>query len=269
MRLLCVLIVFTSSAMAEDLSIPTTEQGPTTEKEIGAYYEKATKHPRLRFGNTLAVGQIGLLPYDYDPAKPAHFAEFKILQVVDDDEMLLDVTIYTWKSNLTNVGGRDIVGAARPTPSSSMQVWLKGVSTAGQVDGKRIAIGGGFKIAGTKTYEAATGKRTVYLLEPFALPKIAVERAVAREGSEKEIEKKVAAQQAEEAKAAIAKANEAVGKGRLWKNKDGNEIGRGDFVQFKRGFVDLLLENGKTKTLSLAQLSKEDRDWVRINAGKK
>lgn len=216
------------------------------------------KQPPLLDFDTLAVGDVGKLPYEIDPARPRPFINSSILQIVDDDEMLVQIERWGWKMSIVG----KVAGGAQPVERDTLVVLFRGVSTVDQADGKKFAVGGGFHVSGTYKYATAAGQRTVYVLEPVSLPKIADERPDPREVLEKEAAKEREALAAEAAKV------EADERPRLWKDKDGKEIGRGDLLSFKRGFVEIQLESGKKRTLSIAQLSKEDRDWVRSQPAK-
>ena len=110
-------------------------------------------------------------------------------------------------------------------------VWLRGFATGGHADGRYLVLGHTVKVTGTKRYTTVGGgTETVLVLEPFPIDPEAVRKHTR--------------------------------KLKIWTYITGKQV-EADFVSLRAGKVKLRKANGKTITLSIERLSKQDQEWIR------
>lgn len=85
----------------------------------------------------------------------------RVLQVIDDDEVIVRMTFDTTRTFVTSDGRRTETGSI-----ASILVWLKGHPTDGLRDGGECPCDGYFLVAGTHQYGTANGTNTVPLVVP-------------------------------------------------------------------------------------------------------
>ena len=145
------------------------EQQATAERQKAeqqrALREKLSKTP---LAEPLKVGMVGV----------SRNGEFKVVQVVGPNEMLAEIsTEYETEHvaeqwvpaypGVTGMRGHTIqVQGPLVKDSKPNEVWVKGISTAGLIDGVEINRKDVFKVTGTKTYTTGMGVTTVFMLEP-------------------------------------------------------------------------------------------------------
>jgi hypothetical protein len=100
---------------------------------LDLYKDKPTVPEDLKKGDMARLHRIG----------------FRILQIVDDENMLLN--------------SRSELHSQRRQPDRL--IWVKGFSTEGLADGMHVWLYEPVMLAGTKSYESGTGKRTVQLFK--------------------------------------------------------------------------------------------------------
>lgn len=97
------------------------------------------------------IGAIGKIAHHVLNGEYAEEVSFKVVQIIDDDELLLD-TAGLWKEHT---------------------YWVRNMNTEGLVDGARIKLDGVWSLTGTKRYENVLGAaRTVYLLDKLDLAEL-------------------------------------------------------------------------------------------------
>ncbi len=129
----------------------------------------AEKLRRTPVADPLKVGMVGI----------SRNGEFKVIQVVGPDEMLAEVSAeyeapgpgYDKMILDPNDGTYTRVPIPGPMQKDSKpkEVWIKGVSTQGLIDGMQTTRWDVFKVTGTKTYRTPIGgSETVFALAPLA-----------------------------------------------------------------------------------------------------
>lgn len=100
------------------------------------------------------LGQIGVLRAT---------DQVVVSQVVDDNTML--ITIIKDKRGFSIAPNRTTTVIGNKIKTTA---WVKGIKTAGMVDGQRFQSQQLFQVTGTKQYETTVGRtRTVFVVEPF------------------------------------------------------------------------------------------------------
>lgn len=231
------------------------------ESELDEWWETHSSLPRLTFGNTMRQGSVGVIP---SSARESYtgFVATKVFQVLSNNELLLEVSIYRPESR---VYGRVVVQAA-PLLESVAHVYVSGISTNGLADGQSVAFPGPLKVDGTYSYESPIGKRTVYKLTPA---RIEIPAKVAERTRAAALAKAKASEEAVEY--AKLKAAEAAKKARLErmraftiKSSDGSlKTVRASFLSFSDGKYTLELESGETVSYSARELSARDLAYIR------
>lgn len=102
----------------------------------------------------LKVGMVGKFT-----KKNVEFFEVKL--VLDAQEMIVSPM-----SSPTVKGGRVKKVLAPNAGPADAYIWVKGFPTAGIKNNEEIQLEGIFKVSGTKTYQTASGNKTVFVLEP-------------------------------------------------------------------------------------------------------
>jgi len=170
----------------------------------------------------LKVGQIGGIAYLVD-----------IFQVIDKRNMLIK--------------------------ASDTVIWLQGFDTAGLVDDGRIKLTELLEVVGTRTYEAAIGTNTIFVVEPFDDTELKQHLAALAAAKKRRAAEELAAS---EAKIEATRQRIEVAKRRTWTS--GQYKVEAQFVSFISGKVTLKrLDNGKEITLPMELLSKEDQEFIR------
>lgn len=117
------------------------------------------------FKDPLQVGMVGV----------SYRWTIKVLQVVGPQEMRAEVytayeEIVEDRTRMIHIGppGSYIHPRERKWFSKPHDVWIRGVSTEGLVDGANMDYRNPLTVTGTKTYDTTAGAgRTVFVLEPF------------------------------------------------------------------------------------------------------
>jgi hypothetical protein len=150
---------------------------PITEDKVESYYAEAkergaAEHPTLVF-RAMKVGDIGIFPYAFDPAKPTSFCNTKIHSITGPASLVLEVqAYYIERKTFRSTAGDDIGRPAHQWTGQVSHVLIAGISTQGQIDGGFVQLPGGFKVTGTRKAPAPGDEKTMYVLEPFRLPKL-------------------------------------------------------------------------------------------------
>ena len=169
-----VILVLACSAPAQPIGDAVTMDA------LGAFFDELKedgedpRYPLLSVEN-LKTGHVGRLPYAYDPANPAPFVRTKILCVVDEQTLVVQVSIYTESLKIAAV---ERFSTQQPVdqpwlPAQILPLIVKGVDTTDLVDGQAMELTGVWKVTGTGSYKDSGGKRTAHVIEPttIRLPK--------------------------------------------------------------------------------------------------
>lgn len=122
--------------------------------------------PTLPFANQFAVGMIG--------AMPETTSESVFVRIADTGTTTAQHTFYRCIAFQVLDANRVLVKHEAQTATFADQpakvrseIFLLNTSTAGMVDGQRIAVTGVHKVTGTHQYESTNGVRTVFAVESF------------------------------------------------------------------------------------------------------
>lgn len=139
---------------------------PVQDDTIEDYYKVEKKkpkdqqsHPHLVFA-AMKVGDMGMLPYAFDPAAPKPFIKTSVASIIDERTMLLQCDIFAIVQRLQ--GNR--VGPAVPELDRKVYLLVKGVKTAGEADGNFLRLPWGLRVVGTEKVDTPEGKKTVYVV---------------------------------------------------------------------------------------------------------
>lgn len=153
---------------------------PITEPEVEKYYEserakgEKAEHPTLVF-SSMKVGHVGYFPYAYKPSKPKPFATTRIDRIVDDNSWVMKVQTYDIVQDFhpgTRDSRVDRLGPERPQPGRVYFLLVTGVSTRGHTDDRAVQLPGGWIVLGTRKVQTSEGEKTVFVIEPFSLPRL-------------------------------------------------------------------------------------------------
>ncbi len=190
----------------------------------------------------LEEGDVGRLPYPY-----------RVIQVVDENNAIVEINYYPWVSR---------------ADMQQETVWMK-ISTKGMADDKKYTTADYFKVAGTKKYDTAAGTtKTITMLETTENPnkaKIAAANAKAAEAKVKAAEAKTAA----DAKLKAERERRVKEDTRKWTSASGGNSITATFAGRIGDKIKLKKEDGTAITVSLDQLTEEDRDWVEKRSKKR
>lgn len=187
--------------------------------------------PPLQIENVMRVGDFGYLPdHVVDTADGQKSWQFKIQQVVDDNNMLVKVTQY----NHTRRG-----------QSGDSLIWMVG-RYSNAVDGQVAKFNGVFRVTGTKQYATALGSsKTVYQIEKFDIAPI-VERLKAE----------AAAKQPDKTEPA------ATEEWREWSDATGQFKLTARLISVTDGKVKLEKQDGSVANVPVDKLSEADQKVV-------
>ena len=169
-----VILVLACSAPAQSIG------DAVTMDTLGAFFDELQedgedpRYPLLSVDN-LKTGHVGRLPYAYDPANPAPFVQTKILRVVDEQTLVVQVNIYTEALKIAAVerfSARPLVDQAW-LPAQILPLIVKGVDTTDLVVDQAMQLTGAWKVTGTGKHEGSRGEGTAHMIEPatIRLPK--------------------------------------------------------------------------------------------------
>jgi len=114
-----------------------------------------------RFEGHLEVGQIAYL---------GELNDLRITHIIDKQNAIVDFRIWIRLEDryLPRSGPIDKEGHIYRDDPYTETVWVRGISTTNLVDGSYIKTDKPLKVAGTKTYDTASGgTKTVFLIEPY------------------------------------------------------------------------------------------------------
>jgi hypothetical protein len=199
--------------------------------------------------NSLSVGQTGILRASDGPICPLSAANLEVISVVDKKN-----AVVRYEKRVSNY---DIV-AQRPRPSdvTYTYLWLKGFSTEGITDGKKITIDYVVSVTGTKSYkDIENGKTTILLVEPQIKTKeeLRDEELAAKQARKKEKDQAKAEQDREDA-AEKARWHTWTYRGKKFDARFSGKMGE---------TVILTKDDGTKLKISLDKLSQEDQEWIK------
>ena len=154
---------------SEETSEKSSPEETKTEKEQSGPALK----PLKEFEEALALGQA------------ASVRGAKVFQVQGPKDTLAELPVAYYYLNIPVSPGGEVKGEfslkAKSKDYKEVLVWIRGIDTAGMVDGQSARIDKVLKVSGTKAYETSAGQRTVFLLEPTTDEETAVvEREIQR-----------------------------------------------------------------------------------------
>lgn len=231
-----------------------------TPVSVRDFYKEKGRRPVI--GTSFQDGDIGLLPYRYDPQSTSSYCQTRVLQVLTDDKVLLSIDIYS-----AYQPDRRVAVLAMKL-STTVTVMMKGGSTRNLADNENVQFGGWWKVDGTESYESASGKRTVRVLRSFQNDETdAIDADLIKKASDKAaaiVKAAADAKAAEELAKQQAEERKRDGYRRTWTSKDGKFTVDAYFINQGDGEVSLRrVFDGKLISVPAGTLSTADIDQAR------
>lgn len=218
------------------------------QEKIRLFRSEPLQVPRLCLWR-LQVGDIGRLTGNLESPPDPETNHFRVLQVVDESNMLITShgnEVLSMEDQLLG-----LVPSAFPYVNKSVEavVWVTGIRTAGITDGTYTKLGQVFEVSGTKKYETAIGaSKTVFVISPFSIQDTNSFAAKIR-GYEQSGKK---SREAPNSKTEL----------RTWKDATGNFTIRAKFGGIIGGKVVLVKQDGSKVSVTREQLSKADNEYL-------